>query len=301
MTAKQSGSGKNFSLSDFDILSERRLEVITKKDPEALDAFSDAPIIVADKSIRDRLNNKMTATFASKTSQEVHIYHSQDRFKRAPVEGMLQHHCWQVSSTISNDHMGMLPLVPGMRVVVTENAAMAAKVVNGSEGVLRNIKYEEDQNGERYAVCAYVHIPGSNLQVPGLEFEVVLILPTRSHFVYNSSKGKGRTKSYGPSFSISRLQLPLLPAYAFTEYKIQGRSLKHVIVDLQGCKSLQSAYVMLSRATSLSAIAILRWFVPGKIYKPLSQQFRDEFTRLQILEEHTTDRFEHRHDVPVDY
>ncbi|KAJ7656087.1 hypothetical protein DFH06DRAFT_899129, partial [Mycena polygramma] len=54
----------------------------------------------------------------------------------------------------------------------------------------------------------------------------------------------------GESFSICREQLPLLPAYAYTDYKSQGRSLKWVIVDLNGCHSLQSVYVMLSRATS---------------------------------------------------
>jgi len=91
---------------------------------------------------------------------------------------------------------------------------------------------------------------------PGLEYEVVPILPTHSYFSYktdfgaeNGHENRARTHSNkgkqpkGPSFNISRWQLPILPAYAFTDYKIQGRSPTHVIIDLQGCYSLQSAYI----------------------------------------------------------
>ena len=112
-----------------------------------------------------------------------------------------------------------------------------------------------------------------------------------------SNKGK---QPKGPSFNISRLQLPILPAYAFTDYKIQGRSLTHVIIDLQGCHSLQSAYVMLSCATSLKGIAIMRWFDPGRINRSLSQQFRDEFARLKQLDELTKLEFENRMQLAAD-
>jgi len=195
-----------------------------------------------------------------------------------------------VGSSVTKDNLGHLPLVPGMRVMVTDNAAMTVKVVNGSQGVLRDVKYDVDEDGNRYVICAYVHVPGSRLHTPGLEAEVVPILPVRSNFVYGAPAGdadrcnnetvnsKTRKKSKGPTFSISRMQLPLVPAYAFTDYKIQGQSLSNVIIDLQGCRSLQSAYVMLSRAKSMNGVAILRWFEPGKIYRTLSQQFRDEFT-----------------------
>jgi hypothetical protein len=97
------------------------------------------------------------------------------------------------------------------------------------------------------------------------------------------------------------MQLPLLPAYAFTDYKIQGRSLTHVIIDLESCRSLQSAYVMLSRATSLKGVAIMRWFDPSRIYKPLSQQFRNEFSRLNNLDEVTKSLYDNRHKVQMEF
>jgi hypothetical protein len=167
--------------------------------------------------------------------------------------------------------------------------------------------------GNRYAVCAYVHIPGSRLQAPQLEYEVVPILPIRTNFTYraespiedddrpDNGKGGKKKNKMGISFNISRLQLPLLPAYAFSDYKIQGQSLTNIIIDLQGCRSLQSAYVMLSRAKSLKGVAIMRWFDPGKIYKALPQQFRDEFLRLHNLDEATKLEFNNRTLPSVDY
>ena len=180
--------------------------------------------------------------------------------------------------------------------------------MNGSQGILKDIKYDTDEDGKRYAVCAYVHIPGCKLQAPDLEYEVVPILPVRSYFTYGSDQATpdedntdGKRKKKGPSFGISRLQLPLLPAYAFTDYKIQGQSLSAVILDLQGCRSLQSAYVMLSRAKSLKGIAIMRWFDPNKIHNTLPQQFRDEFARLRNLDESTRLAFENRMAPDVEY
>ncbi|EGO04500.1 hypothetical protein SERLA73DRAFT_43758, partial [Serpula lacrymans var. lacrymans S7.3] len=62
-----------------------------------------------------------------------------------------------------------------------------------------------------------------------------------------------------------------------TDYKVQGRSLKRVILDLAGCRSLQSVYVMLSCATFLTGIAILRSFTGKKINQHMTQEFQDKF------------------------
>ncbi|EGN93337.1 hypothetical protein SERLA73DRAFT_27735, partial [Serpula lacrymans var. lacrymans S7.3] len=74
----------------------------------------------------------------------------------------------------------------------------------------------------------------------------------------------------------------------FTDYKVQGRSLQRVLVDLSNCKTLQSAYVMLSRAKSLAGVVIIRWFSPHKVQKPLSDEFEREFARLKALDVETS-------------
>ncbi|KAF8327014.1 uncharacterized protein EI90DRAFT_2857748, partial [Cantharellus anzutake] len=60
-------------------------------------------------------------------------------------------------------------------------------------------------------------------------------------------------------------QLPLLPAFALTDYKAQGRSVPNVIVDLESARSCQLAYVMLSRATAFNRLFILHPFNQRRI------------------------------------
>jgi hypothetical protein len=112
-----------------------------------------------------------------------------------------------------------------------------------------------------------------------LPIGIVPLFPQRSYIKYTH---------HSQTCDFSRLQIPIVPAYAYTDYKSQGRSLQHAIVDLASSRSLQSLYVMLSRVKSLSGLAILRWFPPGKISQPLSHKFQDEFTRLQDINEYTT-------------
>ncbi len=62
------------------------------------------------------------------------------------------------------------------------------------------------------------------------------------------------------------------------------------VIDLCGCRMLQSAYVMLSRVSCLNNLGVLRWFSPNKIESTLKPQFRQEFERLDILADKTRRR-----------
>lgn len=290
MTEEQRGTGKNYDKSDVDVLMGRTVQRIkaSASDESSVASFKDAPVVVRFKVNRDALNNRAVHSYAHHTNQSVHYYHSEDKYKRCLLKDDEQNRMWRVRSSITKDSLGLLPLVPGMKVMITDNIAIKANVVNGAEGILQSVKYETDSSGRRYAACAYVKIANSGLCAPGLEHDVVPILPSSSNFVYEAD---------GLVYNISRKQLPMLPAYAFTDYKVQGRSLTKVIIDLFDSKSSQSAYVMLSRATQLSGVAIMRWFPPGKINKRLPQHFRDEFSRLQKLDGSTTEYFNRRQDV----
>jgi len=287
MNNAQRGDGRNYNQSDYDVLCGRQIQVMHARDPNTLRSFADAPVIVNEKVNRDALNLYAVQRFATKTRQDLQMYHSRDRYRRSALQGDDQARMWRVPSKVSKDSLGLLPLVPGMRVMVTENVATSSRVANGAEGILKDIKYELDDDGNRYAVCAYVHIPGCKLQAPGLPQEIVPIVPSLTTFTYKAGDLK---------YSVSRTQLPLLPAYAYTDYKAQGRSLAKVLVDLSTCRSLQSVYVMLSRASSLQDIAIIRWFPPTKVNQRLQEEFRVEFERLRKLDEATKARFEARHD-----
>ncbi|KAF8325383.1 uncharacterized protein EI90DRAFT_2820261, partial [Cantharellus anzutake] len=69
-------------------------------------------------------------------------------------------------------------------------------------------------------------------------------------------------------------QLPLLPAFCITDYKSQGKTLPKVILDLESARSIQSAYVMLSRATGFINLLILRPFNSRWIISHMSGDLR---------------------------
>ncbi|THU86718.1 hypothetical protein K435DRAFT_611833, partial [Dendrothele bispora CBS 962.96] len=54
-------------------------------------------------------------------------------------------------------------------------------------------------------------------------------------------------------------------------------------VDLTSCRSIQSAYVMLSRVRSLKGLCILRPFNITRIQNHISQELREELRRTEQL------------------
>ncbi|EGO21693.1 hypothetical protein SERLADRAFT_350999 [Serpula lacrymans var. lacrymans S7.9] len=152
---------------------------------------------------------------------------------------------------------------------------------------LKNVIWETDEEGHYYALCAYVHVPAATLTLPGLEEGTVPVFPAPTTFKYKINE---------MLHSISRKQLPMLPAFVFTDYKVQGHSLLNIIVDLASATCLQNVYVMLSRATSLESIGILHWFSSHDVYKQLSGELREEFAHLEDLDIITALEFESEFD-----
>ena len=90
------------------------------------------------------------------------------------------------------------------------------------------------------------------------------------------------------SVSIKRTQFPLTLAYASTIYKVQGKTLKKIIIDLK--KPTYSKYhdafiyVALSRVKSIEDILILRDFDKAILKRKVSQDLIIEMKRLDNIE-----------------
>ena len=223
---------------------------------------------------------------AESISATVHLYHAKDKIAGQEVIGDDMHRLWKVSSTITQDSLGKLPLFPGMKVMVQENLAFGNRVVNGTEGTVKDIIFEE-HDGRRYPTVVYIHVPGAGKLGIDAPDDVVPIFPEWSSFPWSKP-----TDGEPVPVSVSRMQLPLLPAYAYTDYKSQGRSLDNAIVDPATTQSLQGLYVMLSRIRESSGLGILRTFKQHKVYQRLSEELRDELARLHTLDVRTTQRYE---------
>ncbi|KAG2738980.1 hypothetical protein P692DRAFT_201730298 [Suillus brevipes Sb2] len=268
--------------TDYNTLKARILSQLKITSPTQFDEFKEAPIVVTRKYLRDAINETKAKAFATQTCQQYIMYHARDKIGGKVLTVPQQRRLWKLQSSHTNDSLGRLPLVPGMPVMITENAATSCKIVNGSRGILKSITYEVDETNTRFPVCALVELENSTLQVPGLPNSVVPILPITGSFPFRTAE---------KIVNVRRTQLPILPGWAFTDFKVQGSHLPKVIVDLSGARSLQSIYVMLSRASRLSDIAILRWFTSRTLHADLQGDARNELQRLQNVAISTREKY----------
>ena len=273
------------SPSDFAILKTRYADRISDNDQPLPSSFQDTPIIVGRRRLRDLLNLRIMGHYARRLSTDVHLYHARDKIAGQSVSSEQSQHLWKLPSTATSDSLGRLPLFPGMVVMVQENLAFDNRVVNGSRGTVRDIVYEE-ADGKRYIIVVYVHIPGAGNVCSHAVDDIVPIFPEWSSFTIPQKK-----EGEPDHVSVSRLQVPLLPAYAYTDYKSQGCSLETAMIDPASAASLQGVYVMLSRVKTLDGLAILRPFKAEKIEQRLSQELRTELERLDKLDTDTRRRF----------
>ncbi|KAF8130327.1 hypothetical protein EV363DRAFT_247457 [Boletus edulis] len=96
-----------------------------------------------------------------------------------------------------------------MTVMVTENLSMGNKIVNGTEGTLTDVLYQSVSDGRE--ACAYVKVSSSQISIDdSVPTSIVPVFPTTVQFSYRVNRSK--------YLKVSRTQLPLVPAWAFTDY-----------------------------------------------------------------------------------
>lgn len=132
--------------------------------------------------------------------------------------------------------------------------------------------------------------PAREVQLPGMPQGVVPLEPVE--FTYREA-GR-RFNRQGKWVTLS--QFPATLAYAITDYKAQASTYTDpIVVDLKkpdrGGSSHASAYVQLSRATTLDNIFIMRPFDGDDLRAPLSQQLQDELCWQQDMAIHTRERY----------
>ncbi|WAR54464.1 hypothetical protein PtB15_4B81 [Puccinia triticina] len=171
----------------------------------------------------------------------------------------------QISDSELSRHLDKNTLAPyqsvlkvGAQVMLIKNLR-DYKLVNGSVGVVTGFYAdggaEDAAHGEKAGPNRLTNTrPFNNNQSkeklwPKVRFttgQTVLLRP--SEFEYENSQGE---------VIGSRLQVPLILAWALSIHKSQGQSLDRVKIDLQRAFEAGQVYVALSRATSLNRIQVL--------------------------------------------
>ena len=280
----------SYEVSDYRVLRTRILDLVHFTNRSELSRFIQAPFIVGTRRIRNALNDRVVKTKAERLALPFRYYHSKDIHNRVRLTGMYRNQLWEGDFASAGDALGKIPMVIGTRVMFTENYLFAYRVANGTEGIVVRIYHESDGEGIIYATCVHVYVKGCGLHLHGIEEDVVPVYPINRWFSCKTVNNK--------SIAITRKQIPLIPSYSYTDYKAQGRTLDHAIVDLASSRNVQSAYVMLSRIKALSGLLILRDFPSGRVEKELSSEFREEFKRLRTIDDRSKNWYNMHLDSP---
>ena len=289
--------------SFFDLLGRLREGCCTESDYELLctrlatrvsvdwsfGKWHKCPIIVSDNASKDHLNARAVEAFALRTGRDLNWYYASDvHVGREIRETELTDHLRSLPSNQTSHRLGMMPLVIGMPVMLNTNYDVEGGVVNGSVGILKNIRFTQNEIGERHAVSCVIKCSGINRQtLHGFDVDEFVALADTVDIKFTHPYSNQR-------LTIKRTQLPIMPAFAMTAYKSQGQTLDAAMVDLQSCRGTEAPYVMVSRVRSLADLLILRPFNIRKICSRPSEEVRKEMARQKVLElvtlaEHGTD------------
>ncbi len=132
-----------------------------------------------------------------------------------------------------------------------------------------------------------LHDTGGNVTLPGFPANVVPIEVGKPFTYYKPRGGQ-----------VTMEQFPVTLAYAITDYKCQAKTLHSIISDLQkpsgfgsgGFTPSTSAYVQLSRATTLDRVSIMRPFDESELSLPLDPELIKELEWQEEMAKATLER-----------
>ncbi len=265
--------------------------------------------------VRTQLNNKAAIHNAAQLACAPMVCVAQDICKGKPIEDpLLMKKLLELSDSKTEHLPGLLPFVPGMPVILTQNIAIELGLINGVNGIFRQLVYQADSvstaglsntfpNNTQYVhrpLYALIEISRSKIEcnleklqpklipIPLMEqtFQVDIadILP-------KDIKPKSNRKAM---LSIKRRALPLVPAYCITTHKSQGQTLTKVVIDLKlptDNDDIAAVYVPLSRVKRLTDLIILRNFDYKVLQIKPSKSQVAEMERLDKLCFDTENRF----------
>jgi hypothetical protein len=265
--------------------------------------------------VRTQLNNKAAVHNATQSSSAPMVCVAQDTCNGKPIEdSALIKKLLELSDSKTEHLPSLLPLVPGTPVILTQNIAIELGLINGINGIFRQLVYQADSVSTNILSKAfpentqYIHRPlyalieiaRSKIECNLEELEPKLVpIPLMEQtfpvdiadILPKDKKSKSNRKAI---LSIKRRALPFVPAYCITTHKSQGQTLNKVVIDLKlpnETDDIAAVYVPLSRVKRLDDLVILRPFdYKVLLIKPSRSQII-EMERLDKLYLDTQKRF----------
>ncbi|KAF8836129.1 hypothetical protein BDN67DRAFT_984167 [Paxillus ammoniavirescens] len=244
--------------------------------------WSDTLLITAQNSVRSEWNKLSTIKHCKSHGSPHYLALSED----SSLDGQLT---MQEKLTIAkmpiNDtaHLPMqCEIVLGMEVMATENISTAANLANGSRGVVTKIFLNPREPREQNIIDRVIHLRYPPVYIAlKLKTSDLPVLPLLNHqevplcpVIHNFYVG------WKPCTRITHHQLPLMTAYAFTDFKSQGQTIEKLIIDIGKTTSFNltpfNAYVALSRSHGRDSIHLLQDFKNNLFTKHPSEDLREK-------------------------
>ena len=226
------------------------------------DPWKEAPLVTPRVAVRTLWNESSTRKWCHKTGRRLLICPAEDSIGERPLSLMERYYLALRSKTAKQHARKDLPkkaeLAIGMKVMVTNNIETDLDITNGSRGEIVDIILHPDEpplpDGpivqlQKLPICILVKLTRTRTsRLEGLPDSVIPVEPLVSYMEIEIPTSDGSKKRR----NIQRRQYPVVPAYAFTDYRSQGQTIPYVIVDIAtpptGGLSLFNVYVALSRS-----------------------------------------------------
>ncbi|CAF3724890.1 unnamed protein product [Rotaria sp. Silwood1] len=266
-----------YSKDDHDRLCKR--VVSSDNDVKSLteSPWNIAPMLVFRNEVRTNINNYGVFDETIKYNQLSTVVVANDRVRNHDIDNIdFRRFLLSLPDNKTEGLLGYLPIVMNMPVLITHNIATELHISNGSIGRLVHLVYDNDDensnnnNNNNNIRDAKFPVNMKYIQKPLYAFEstMIPILPEQKtikidlkSFVTPTQKRLLNSKT---SITICRTQLPIVPAYAMTTHKCQGKILGHGVSDLvpppYAKSDLANVYVPISCFTSADTMTILRHF-----------------------------------------
>jgi hypothetical protein len=95
--------------------------------------------------LRTQLNHKAAIRQATQSGQSLIVCVAQDTCKEKPIEDpILIKKLLELSDSKTEHLPGLLPFVPGMPLILTQNIAIELGLINGVNGIFRQLVYRAE-------------------------------------------------------------------------------------------------------------------------------------------------------------
>jgi hypothetical protein len=188
-----------------------------------------APVIIPTNEVKDAINVRATIAYAKLTSWDVNWYECEGKHRGQVIsKPELKDYLMDIHLGMTGQHLGKIPLVLGMPIIINQNFDIEAGIINGCVGSLQSVCYTLKANGARHAISCIVSTPSTSGEpLPHLMTHETAVLwdTVDMSFINPFSRKKCQIK---------HTQLPISPGFAMTTHKAQGQTLLRTIIDLEG-------------------------------------------------------------------